>query len=114
MVEGTSQLRYVATVETESVHTGVKLDVYGHTFGTTMETNRLREGFEDAETVDVGLKAVAYNVGKALLLWVHNHNWQRDATLTEFDTLVAIGHSEIVGMVILEGIGNLGSAGTIG
>ena len=53
MVEGTSQLRYVATVETESVHTGVKLDVVSFAVSVNFSGHLGRKSVNDgrADTV---------------------------------------------------------------
>ena len=80
----------------------------------TVQADGLREGFEDAETVYVGLETVADDVGKTFFFGVHDHDGQGDAAPAEFDAFVAIGDGEVVGVVVLEGVGNLGGAGAGG
>ena len=115
IVEPPGQLVEVGLGKAEAVHAGVELDVDGHGLLLFSEgAHGVGEEVEDAEAVDVGFEAVADDVGKALLLGVHDHDGEGDAVAAQIDALVAIGHGEVIDMVVLQDAGHLGLAGAVG
>ena len=116
LVEATQEGLHVVGHESEAMHAGVKLDVDGEGLGGVgIEGGKVvGEEVEYAEAVDVGLEVVADDIVEACGLGVHDHNGEGDAVATQLDTLVDVGHSEVVDVVELEGGGHLDGASTVG
>lgn len=113
-VEATDKRRYIGIGESETVHPGIKFDmdgvlraVGGH------ETDRFRETFKNAETVDVGFEIVTDYVVETFFFRVHHHDGERDAVATKVDAFIAVGDGKVVDMVVLKGVSNFDFAGTV-
>ena len=68
----------------------------GNGLVATMQTDSLSKGLEDTETIDVGLEAVADDVGKAFFFGVHDHDGQCDAIASQLGTFVAVGLTSVL------------------
>ena len=100
-------------IEAQTMHTRIELDMYGPTRDSFL-TSGLDKGIHQSEGVHLWLEVVVEHCLEGRHLWIHDHDIGGDASLTEGNTFIGHGDSQIVDTVVLQRLGNLHGTCTIG
>ena len=73
----------------------------------------VNQGLQQTETVHLRFKVVLEQGRKTAHLRIHNHDIRRNAGLPQVHAFVSHGHGQIIHLMILQGFGNLHSAGPV-
>jgi hypothetical protein len=99
-------------LETEAVHAGVELEVYG-VGGEGAAAGLGEEGVEEGEAVNFGFEVVFEEEVDGLDFGVHDEDGEGDTGAAEFFAFVGEGDGEVVATLFLQGEGYLGGAGAV-
>ena len=100
-------------VEAQTMHTSVELDVHWPARDTLL-LRSMYQRIHQSEGVHLWFQVVVEHGIEGRHLGVHNHDVLCDAVTTQGDTLVGNCHSQIVNTMVLQRLGHLHRASSIG
>ena len=112
-LEALNEARHLFGQEAQAVHAGIELHVDGEV-GNALFLGSLNQGVEQVEAIDLGLELVVEHGLEGGEFGVHNDDIGRDARLAQLRAFVGHGHGQVIHPVLLQRLGNLVRAGSVG
>ena len=113
-LEAGDQLVHVLQrIESKPTHARIELDV-DRIARDALAASGLDKGVEETEGIDFGLQVVVEHRLEGGHLGVHHHDVARDAIAAQRHALVGHGHGQVIDAVVLERLGHLHGARSIG
>ena len=100
------KLGHILRGESQTMHTGIYLDMYGEV-GHTVMLGCTDNHIQKMETVHLGLQFVVEQGVERCTFRIHHHDAGGYARFTQLGTLIGHSHSQIIHLTVLQRLGHL-------